>query len=88
MIHLWLANAGLLQFAPGLILRAAGHPAASIALGVGAALSALGAYAFAWQVWLTRRDAPPPEAAPVPVSRRTLRVLDEHIPVTEAIAGR
>ncbi len=81
MIHLWLANVGLLLFAPGLMLRAVAHPAASIAVALGATLSALGAYAFAWQVWLTLKETSA-------TATRTLRVLDEHTPVTDAIARR
>ncbi len=71
MVHLWLANIGLLLFAPGLMLRAVAHPAASATLAIGAALSALGAYAFAGQVWLTLRE----NSA---IATRTLRVLDSY----------
>jgi len=51
--HWWLANTGLALFAAGFMLRPHGIAAASLALGAGAALSAAGAYAFAWNIWRT-----------------------------------
>lgn len=89
VVHLWVGNAGLLLFAPGLMLQATAHPAAPLVIGVGATLSAVGAYCFAWQVWRTLQvvEVTPrskSDAAPsAPRVRRPLRVLDEHTPVTE-----
>jgi cbb3-type cytochrome oxidase subunit 1 len=65
--HWWMANAGLALFAAGLVLRPNGFAAAAPALGAGAALSAAGAYAFAWNIWRTlsaadRRRAPAAQA--------------------------
>lgn len=89
MIHLWIGNVGLLLFAPGLMLQAAAQPAAPFVIGIGASLSAVAAYCFAWQVWRTLQEVDvtparaPEVAADVPRVRRPLRVLDEHTPVTE-----
>lgn len=89
MAHLWIGNVGLLLFAPGLMLQAAAQPAAPFVIGIGATLSAVGAYCFAWQVWRTLQEVEvTPTRAPVvttdsPRVRRPLRVLDEHTPVTE-----
>ncbi|WP_309672526.1 cbb3-type cytochrome c oxidase subunit I [Gemmatimonas sp.] len=89
MIHLWIGNVGLLLFAPGLMLQTAAHAAGPWLIGVGATLSATGAYCFTWQVWRTLQEVAvtPTRAPEVPASapraRRPLRVLDEHTPVTE-----
>ncbi len=89
VVHLWLANLGLLLFAPGLMLQAGAHPMAPLVIGVGASLSAAGAYCFAWQVWSTLQEVDvtsvgaPEVAMAEPRVRRPLRVLDEHTPVTE-----
>lgn len=94
MVHLWIGNAGLLLFAPGLMLQATAHSAAPLVIGIGATLSAAGAYCFAWQVWQTLREVqvtpmPAPVIAPAaPRVRRPLRVLDEHTPVTEGASRR
>jgi cytochrome c oxidase cbb3-type subunit 1 len=56
--HWWLANIGLALLATGFLLRPHGFAAtASLALGAGGALSAAGAYAFAWNIWRTLRAA-------------------------------
>jgi hypothetical protein len=52
-VHWWLANVGLALFAGGFILRPHGAAAAPVLLASGAALSAAGAYAFAWNIWRT-----------------------------------
>lgn len=89
MIHLWIGNGGLLLFAPGLMLQAAGQSAAPFVIGIGATLSAAGAYCFAWQVWRTLQEVEvtplraTEDARDTPRVRRPLRVLDEHTPVTE-----
>ncbi|HEU5169545.1 MAG TPA: cbb3-type cytochrome c oxidase subunit I [Gemmatimonadales bacterium] len=56
--HWWLSNVGLILMAAGFILRpngAAGTAAGAIL--TGAALSAAGAYAFAWNIWRTLDEA-------------------------------
>ena len=52
-VHWGLANAGLLLFTAGFLSRPHGIGAAKVLLGAGAALSAVGAYAFAWNIWRT-----------------------------------
>jgi cbb3-type cytochrome oxidase subunit 1 len=69
--HWWVANIGLGLFAAGFVLRAHGAAAAPAALGAGAALSAAGAYAFAWNIWRTlsaagAHHAPPPREGHAP----------------------
>jgi len=61
--HWWLANTGLALFAAGFMLRPHGFTAASPALAAGAALSAAGAYAFAWNIWHTLAAAERSHAA-------------------------
>jgi cbb3-type cytochrome oxidase subunit 1 len=51
--HWWAANAGLALLAAGFMLRPHGVAAAAPVLAAGAALSAAGAYAFAWNIWRT-----------------------------------
>ncbi|HET8623464.1 MAG TPA: cbb3-type cytochrome c oxidase subunit I [Gemmatimonadales bacterium] len=51
--HWWLANIGLALFVAGLVARAHTVAVAPAVLGAGAALSAAGAYAFAWNIWRT-----------------------------------
>lgn len=66
--HLWVANIGLAVLTVGFTLRYSGVPHLSTALlGVGGALSATGAYCFAYLVWRTLGAAPP---ARVPLARR------------------
>lgn len=67
-VHLWIANIGLALITIGFALRYAGVPRPSTALlGVGGALSATGAYCFAYLVWRTLGAAPP---ARIPLARR------------------
>jgi cytochrome c oxidase cbb3-type subunit 1 len=56
-LHWWMANLGLALFAAGFVLRPHGVAGAAAVLGSGAALSAAGAYAFAWNIWRTMRAA-------------------------------
>lgn len=62
--HWWVANAGLALMVLGFALRPQGNPFATPLLGFGGALSALGAYAFIYNIWRTidarvaRRDVP------------------------------
>ncbi len=81
-VHWWIANIGLALFAAGLIMRAGAVPYAAAVLGGGAALSAIGAYLFAWVIWRTI-DGPRVAATPSApaVKRQPLRVLDEHTAV-------
>jgi cbb3-type cytochrome oxidase subunit 1 len=63
--HWWLSNIGLALMVAGFILRinlVAGVRAATITLAIGGTLSALGAYAFVLNIWLTLngpRQGPP-----------------------------
>ena len=64
--HWWISNAGLALMAVGFVLRATrGIPvtAGTIVLAIGGTLSALGAYAFAWNVWRTIEARKPARAA-------------------------
>ena len=76
-IHWWLANAGLATFATGLALLPQEPRLGRVAAAAGGITSALGAYAFAWNVWRTldgpatlRRVMATTDAAPA--SRRPL----------------
>jgi len=84
-VHWWIANIGVALFAPGLMMRAVNAPYAGLVIGVGASLSAVGAYLFAWIIWRTidgPRAAPAPAKTMTPSTpRRHLRVLDEHTAV-------
>ena len=51
--HWWLANAGLLLMASGFALRARGVAGASMPLAIGGTFAAVGAYAFAFNIWRT-----------------------------------
>ena len=65
--HWWLGNAGLAIMVVGFILRAQGKPVSSVLLGVGGTLAALGAYIFAYLIWMTldwRRHASPRKGLP------------------------
>ena len=83
-VHWWIANIGVALFAPGLMLRAVNAPYAGLVIGVGATLSAAGAYLFAWIIWRTidgPRAVVAPSATTATPIRRPLRVLDEHTAV-------
>lgn len=51
--HWWLSNAGLAGLAGGFALRMHEPALARYAMAAGGVLSALGAYAFAWNLWRT-----------------------------------
>ena len=54
--HWWVANTGLVLMVLGFVLRVSGAEWLAIAtpvLATGGVLSALGAYAFAWNIWRT-----------------------------------
>jgi cbb3-type cytochrome oxidase subunit 1 len=52
-LHWWLANAGLLLMVSGFIARVRAPGIGTIFLAAGGALSALGAYTFAYLIWRT-----------------------------------
>jgi cbb3-type cytochrome oxidase subunit 1 len=74
--HWWVANAGLTLMVTGFVLRpGAGQPAvATFCLATGGVLSALGAYAFAFNVWGTF-GARPPAASAAPGAGRPEALL-------------
>lgn len=57
MIHFWVANAGLLLLVAGWVLRVARSALATPALHTGAMLSAIGAFAFIFNLWRTLEPA-------------------------------
>jgi hypothetical protein len=65
MVHLVMANLGLALMVLGFCARVHGWGLAGAALAVGGSLSALGAWAFAWNIWVTmgRTVVPPPRPA-------------------------
>jgi cbb3-type cytochrome oxidase subunit 1 len=71
MVHLIIANIGLALMVLGFCARVHGWELAAVSLAVGGSLSALGAWAFAWNIWVTmgRTVVPPPRppgARPLP----------------------
>jgi cbb3-type cytochrome oxidase subunit 1 len=52
-VHWWLANLGLGTFAAGLALLPHAPQVGRLAAAIGGICSALGAYAFAWNIWRT-----------------------------------
>jgi cbb3-type cytochrome oxidase subunit 1 len=75
--HWWASNAGLLGMVAGFALRPSGGAAGTPLLAAGGALSALGAYAFAYGIWRTldgpakrrRAAAQASPGRPLPVSQ-------------------
>jgi cbb3-type cytochrome oxidase subunit 1 len=71
----WASNAGLALMAAGFALRPHGVPLGAALLAAGGALSAGGAYTFAYVIWRTidgRAARPAPDAAaraPLPLAR-------------------
>jgi cbb3-type cytochrome oxidase subunit 1 len=51
--HWWLANTGLVLMTIGLVTRVHLPSAGTVVLAVGGTLSAVGAYTFAYLIWLT-----------------------------------
>lgn len=77
--HVWLSNVGLLALASGFALRAHAAPLATPLAALGGTLSALGAYAFVWNLWRTI-DGPAGMQAAIARAQRAERVA--------AVAGR
>ena len=72
-LHFAMANAGVAMLAAGFVVRFHSARIATPLLAVGGGLSALGAYAMAWNLWRTldRAAMPParlPSARPLPVA--------------------
>ncbi len=53
LAHVYIANIGLALLATGFALRARAAPAAPVFLAIGGIGSAVGAYAFVWNLWRT-----------------------------------
>lgn len=75
MVHLWVANTGLVLLACGFIARIHHPPLAPWLLSGGGLLSASGAYLLAWNLWRTldRAVIPParlPRARPLSVQQQ------------------
>jgi cbb3-type cytochrome oxidase subunit 1 len=51
--HWWFANIGLAVMVVGFVLRAQGKPISSALLGIGGTAAAVGAYIFAYLIWMT-----------------------------------
>ena len=51
--HWWFANLGLAVMVVGFVLRAQGRPISSALLGIGGTAAAVGAYIFAYLIWMT-----------------------------------
>lgn len=64
--HWWVANAGLVLLATGFTLAPRGVAGATAVLTIGAGLSAAGAYAFIWNLWLTLERRGPVARPPSP----------------------
>ncbi|HLS47656.1 MAG TPA: hypothetical protein VK012_04010 [Gemmatimonadales bacterium] len=63
--QLWVSNAGLALMVAGFIIRVHSRDPGLLLLGAGAAVSALGAYAFVYNLWRTIG----PAAGPVAIRR-------------------
>lgn len=78
MIHFWVANAGLLLLVAGWIFRALRPALAAPSIHLGAVLSAIGAFAFIFNLWRTLEPASGattrvPAGMPLPVRREAAR---------------
>lgn len=62
----WISNAGLMLMVTGFTLRPHGASGATLVLGTGGALAALGAYAFIYNIWRTLGSAAPHPVPPRP----------------------
>ena len=68
-MHFIVANVGVACMAAGFMVRANGVAAGPLLLGMGGMLSAIGAYAMAWNLWRTL-DARAVVPSALPVARR------------------
>lgn len=70
--HWWLSNIGLLLMSTGFVLRSHVDAMATPLLALGAGISAIGAYMFAYVVWRTLGGAGHVAivAGPTPITRR------------------
>ena len=68
-IHWWLANSGLTILVIGFVVRPHWGTNAIPLLGGGGVLAAMGAYAFAYNLWRTLDAVRPPAPRAVPLSR-------------------
>ncbi|HUF51280.1 MAG TPA: cbb3-type cytochrome c oxidase subunit I, partial [Longimicrobiales bacterium] len=66
VVHLWLANGGLLLMTGGWLLRGLGVQLAPVVLAAGGVLSAGGAFLFIANIWLTL-EPHKPVLRPAPV---------------------
>jgi len=64
-IHLWVANSGLAMMVGGFLLRATWFEPGNLLLRIGAALSALGAFFFIYNLWRTLDAKSPPKITPL-----------------------
>lgn len=81
--HWWIANVGLVLMVVGFVMRVGGAEMLGLAtpvLAVGGVLSALGAYAFAWNIWRTlgaaaaaAKRAAQPRATDAPIVKMARR---------------
>lgn len=53
VLHLWMSNVGLALMVAGFVTRASHAVAGTVVLSTGGALSAVGAYLFAYVIWRT-----------------------------------
>ena len=73
LAHWWIANAGLATMVGGLVMVPHGRRGAWMLVAAGGLLSALGAYAFIYNLWRTidgRRPLPAAQRSASPVARR------------------
>jgi cbb3-type cytochrome oxidase subunit 1 len=68
-IHWWLANSGLTVLVIGFVARPHWGTHAIPLLGGGGVLAAMGAYAFAYNLWRTLDAVRPPAPRAFPISR-------------------
>ena len=80
-IHWWLANTGLALLASGFATFGGPRSLRLTLLAVGGSLSALGAYAFIYNIWRTIDGLPVPVRPPTPTTMPARR-----LPLNEAAA--
>jgi heme/copper-type cytochrome/quinol oxidase subunit 1 len=60
-VHLWVANAGLAMLVAGFLVRTTWYSTGSLLVGTGAAVSAVGAFFFIYNLWRTLETSPGPK---------------------------